>query len=108
MAETCEILREARDLIKDPDNWCGHGYGVGSGTYCAVAAIDKVTGAWGPYGCLNPGPDNRRAIETLYAFVNAPVTDEVNVRLAVGGWNDASTHDVVLAGFDKAIKAKCS
>jgi hypothetical protein len=88
-----ELLREAKGLISDPENWTRRTYRSFGGQRCAVGALraaakqlDDPSLAWSAHALLIDVARSR-------GFTN------------VETMNDRSSHAVVLAAFDQAIRA---
>lgn len=96
---TTRILREARAKIQDPADWVrGSWYGASRG-YCAAGAVAAaVTGNPAPYSLHWQSDDARPARELLESVVGS----------CVYAFNDRSTHNEVLAAFDRAIELAVS
>lgn len=95
---TLEILKTARELISKPENWCVKDsykpvYPRGM-AYCAIGAV------WAASTALNMP----QAYDLAYCALGRAIP---RGQLYVSSWNDSSTHEEVLAGFDRAIEA-CS
>lgn len=107
--KTIDVLKAARAKITNPENWMKGFYaktpdgGETVGTnpeatcFCALGAIESVTGILHLY---NGWPD--RAVVFLNKVVKEVQPEDVNYR-NVAEYNDNSTHEQVLAVFDKAI-----
>lgn len=88
---TYEVLVKARELIEDPQKWCGHGWG-NSRRRCAVHALDDVA----------PSLAHRAlACREVVRLVDPKARGSWGVQL--GNFNDSHSHAEVLAAFDRAI-----
>lgn len=102
---TKETLTEARDLITDPAKWTQHSYAKdvdGRPTYsnseaavcwCSLGALQKVI-----YGEDRPGERSTPPLH-LYSHLKESMDCE-----HIGAFNDKSSHEEVLAAFDRAIE----
>ena len=98
MIDMVETLKKARDLIADPAHWT---QGVSARTkngvpcnlsdgysFCAIGAIDRAL-----YGI---------ALDPNGGFPHSILRKAIR-RPSIVDWNDRSSHETVLAGFDAAI-----
>lgn len=97
MSNTAEILKKARELIKDPENWtqkaCArdkYGYEVEVDSkeaycFCTIGAIAKVSGR-------STDGDARNVLR-----------DIIGGSRSIANFNDGHTHPQVLDVFDRAI-----
>lgn len=114
MREIVRNLQKARALISDPQHWLinimSKLRGEGDYAYCALGAVEKAVGAEryrGSQDCLPeilaldamipPGGHDKRS-EHGYHYGNH------RAALRVANYNNASTHQEVLAWFDSAIE----
>ncbi len=97
-AETAAVLREARALIENPEDWTKGAYHA-NGCWCAVGAVMEVTNEWELHRAATEALDNARRVQK--SKYNAP-------RERVIAYNDNSKtkHHNVLALFDRAIAAE--
>lgn len=90
-----DVLIKARKLIENRENWWdGHSQHK-QGKNCAITAIGKVCDA--KYGIFH----TTRHDEPCIALAEALQLDSA---FRLTQWNDSSTHEEVLAGFDRAIQ----
>lgn len=85
--ETVTVLKKARALIEDRTNW--RPKAAMGGPFCTLGAIWHVADAADIF-----------SVGTEEIFRRANGLPEFS---DIGSWNDAQTHEGVLAGFDKAI-----
>lgn len=90
-------LTKARALLDRPHGWRKNGFmkqsvGRDYPAYCAIGAIRAASRA-------NVSLGNQRSIEA-----EAYMRERLHV-VALSQWNDDATKAVVLAGFDRAIRA---
>ncbi len=98
MATVRENLIAAKALIDAPDKWAKCAISD-DGTMCALRAIEAVCGLTYSEGYYVPeGQALQRALDDM----NGPENG-----VAVGPYNDArsTTHDDIMALFDRAIEA---
>lgn len=92
--ETINILKRARELIKDRKNWCQFSAIIskgadGSFAYCALGALNRISSA-SFYEIGVAGNELRKDPE---------------VKGSIAIFNDTHTHAEVLALFDRRIAA---
>lgn len=104
MKTALEILREARALISNPENWTRRTFardasGVkvyarspNADQFCAIGAVMHVTGTAIP-ALTVPGTPGREAWHLLESGFGGSIAPR----------NDCWTHEKVLRGFDRAI-----
>jgi len=99
MARTVlDTLIQVEQLIHDPDNWSGCGYGE-DGQRCIEHAIDTALPGRNSYYDRNYIAGH--AVQAAIAI--AAGVDVENYGHFLGAWNDESPHSVVLAAVHKAI-----
>lgn len=93
---TLQVLKRARERLAEPRNWRKHAFrgrnADGEPTYCAMGALGYRTSRWQPQHA-------RAAAAVLKEFVPPKY-------ITIADWNDhyTTTHEQVLAAFDRAIE----
>lgn len=91
-----EVLIEARELIANEENWVENLRGPGPPQpVCAVIAINRVMPSYRDYRAFSGA---------LNALARATGTLDIPFEMEdIFFWNDESTHEEILAAFDRAI-----
>ena len=98
-ADAAKIIRKARELIADPDDWSSLGTGSAfhpstKGTRCPVVALAHA---------VNLTRSNAAVYNVAYKTVHQLLVDRGHIG-TIGGWNDTPgrTHDEVIALLTEA------
>lgn len=99
MSKVQEVLLKAKELIKDPANWMQGKFTNESRTcFCALGAVAVAK------GCSFDVAYATTAAEVLKEAVSDHSSFDGPYKETFAVYNDASTHDEVMAAFDKAIQ----
>jgi hypothetical protein len=103
MKTTYAILKKARTVIQNPDNWCkGTRYKTvnGQAQYCLLGAVDIATERLAKKGIVKIG-DADKAESWLHDF------SKKKNKMSTTTYNDASTrtHNEVMSFLNKAVRA---
>lgn len=103
MKTTYAILKKARTIIQNPDNWCkGARWRIvnGQAQYCLLGAVDIATERLAKKGIVKIG-DANTAESWLHDF------SKKKNKMAAITYNDTSirTHNEVMSFLNKAIRA---
>lgn len=93
MNEVRELLIKAREVIKNPENWCKTYYNW-NGQYCAVGALFEVTG-----DRQDEIINDKLKLYPAYEYLNQLTLDSYGIIY----YNDTHEHWEVIAVFDRAI-----
>ncbi len=106
MKSTLEILTEARELISDPERWL-QGRTAADARGVDVAPNSPKAVCWCSLGALAKVIDvNSSGLLTGHENANDALCEMANAMSVVPSvwiFNDAHTHDQVLAAWDQAI-----
>ncbi len=108
---TKETLQEARELIADPKDWCtGHLAIEEHAPYCALGAVMKASN-WQMINWIGAVTTEQQESFDAAASALAKVIDVAPVApyfSSVAQYNNAHSHECVLAMFDAAIEKEAS
>jgi hypothetical protein len=98
------IYRDARALIADPEHWTRGAMArdAKEGPWNTVRPLAPEAVSWCAYGALQKAQDG------YHLSVMEELTSYMSRTLGASGvihWNDTSTHEEVLAGFDRVIES---
>lgn len=106
MLRTRTILIEARDLIKDPDNWNATG-GYQRGKNCIVTAIFSRCVHYSVGRDVSVQPAGNKVREAILRTAHIPKkARDRKGRIDIINWNDdpSTTHDDVMNVMNAAIR----
>ena len=96
--KTSEVLKQAKALIVNPENWMQGDYTNNEGCFCSLGAIAKVSLVDWMYA------GNQPATKLLRQVVNTEMKAEgFSPDVNFAQYNDTRTHTEVMEAFDKAI-----
>lgn len=102
-----EVLVAARAKIAKPENWC-HGTAARSACGAAVSPSSDTACQWYSIGALNAVSKTDKEFDAAYRALSRCLPPLKFDCAAIAVFNDAHTHDEVLALFDRAIEATAS
>lgn len=106
-----EILKEAKNVIENPENWCQgvlyqredgssaiSAHGAGVCRFCSIGAIHKVV----PWGRGKTSENIRKAITYLNRAID--LNSHGPFGATIGTFNDTNPHSEVMKMWDDAIR----
>jgi hypothetical protein len=105
MKTTYKILRDARNIIQNPDNWTKNAYEFRNGSeaqYCLVGAVEKAICNFRTAEKVRWTKDwelREPALQKIAVAINVPI-------VSLEGWNDApgTKHEEVITALSKAMR----